>query len=330
MTDDSIPVGLALGSHLAPEQICGAASLGEELGFGELWVLEDYWFTGAIAGATAALAATQRIPIGTGIVSAMVRHPSVLAMEVSTIARMFPGRFWPGVGLGLPTWLGQMGLEPQSHLAAMRECVTSVRRLLAGETLTEDGRVFQFDGIKLNYPLDENVPVYAGVMAPKMLALSGECADGTVGSVLASHEYVSWARSRIAEGQARAGRDDHHRLAVFAIFSMAADAHSARDAIRPTTSWYLATMPNSPLFEQYGIREELVAMAAGGPDQVAREMPDRWLDDLTVVGTPENCAMSITRLLDAGADSVILYPAPAERTEELIRLAGERLLPLFR
>src|SRR5262245_28481789 len=92
MTHDGPPVGLVLGSQIPPEQIRETARLGEELGFGELWLAEDYFFTGGISGAVAALASTSRIPIGLGIVSAMVRHPALLAMECSTIARMFPGR----------------------------------------------------------------------------------------------------------------------------------------------------------------------------------------------------------------------------------------------
>ena len=78
------------------------ARRGEELGFGELWLAEDYFFTGGISGATAVLAETKEVPVGLGIVSAMVRHPAVLAMEIATMARMYPGRVHPGIGLGVP------------------------------------------------------------------------------------------------------------------------------------------------------------------------------------------------------------------------------------
>src|SRR5205085_2712578 len=109
-----------------------------------LWLAEDYFLTGAISGAASVLATTERISVGLGIVSAVVRHPAVLAMECSTLARIHPGRFWPGIGLGLPYLIGQMGLKPRSQLGAVRECTTSVRRLLAGEELTEQGDIFSF------------------------------------------------------------------------------------------------------------------------------------------------------------------------------------------
>jgi alkanesulfonate monooxygenase SsuD/methylene tetrahydromethanopterin reductase-like flavin-dependent oxidoreductase (luciferase family) len=330
MSTDALRVGLVLGSHLAPARIPETARKAEELGFSELWLAEDYWLTGAVSAATAVLAATSSIPVGLGVVPAMTRHPSLLAMEISTIAHMFPGRFRPGIGLGLPVWLRQMGVHPDSHLGAMRQTLTSVRRLLAGETLTEEGPPFRFDGITLSYPLQEPLPIYAGVISPKMLTIAGELADGTVISVLAGTDYLAWARARVVAGQETGGRPGHHDFAVFAMCSVDDDAQAARDALRPLVAWYLAAVPKSALWDEYGIAEELAEMAQGGIERIAREMPDRWLDDLTVVGTPDDCAASIKRLHEAGADSICLYLAPTERADELLQLAAERVLPLLR
>ena len=115
MTVRTPAVGLVLGTAIPPEGVREAAAASERIGFDELWLVEDYFFTGAISAATAALSATERLPVGIGIVSAMVRHPAVLAMEIATIARMYPGHFRPGIGLGVPTWLDQMGRNPISR-----------------------------------------------------------------------------------------------------------------------------------------------------------------------------------------------------------------------
>jgi 5,10-methylenetetrahydromethanopterin reductase len=323
-------LGLVLGSQNAPEDIAGLAQLGESLGFGELWIAEDYFFTGGIAGATAALSATTSIPIGLGVVSAMVRHPAVLAMECSTLARMFPGRFWPGVGLGLPSWLRQMGLYPKSQLGAFRECVEALRELLGGAEVSSDGASFVFDGVKLAYPLPEQVPIYAGALGPKMLELSGSVADGTIGSIFASVEYVRWARERIAAGRAAAGRDGHHRFACFAICCVDADGDRARASLRPTMAFYLSILAQSPMIEVYGIAEPLAALVTGGAERIAAEMPDEWMRDLGVVGNPEECADQVQRLLDAGADSVALFPLPPDRSEAIIRLAAAEIMPRVR
>ena len=329
---DGPPVGLVLGSALAPEQIPRTAKLGEELGFCELWLAEDYFFTGGVSGATAALAATERVPIGLGIVSALVRHPALLAMEVSTVARIFPGRFWPGIGLGVPSWMEQMRLLPKSPVTAMRECVSSVRRLLDGEELSEEGRLFSFDRVRLTYPLTaERPPLYMGVIGPKLLRLSGEIADGTVLSVLASAAYVRWAREQIAAGMTSAGRSGHHRVAAFMFFSVDADGRKAKALVRSLMAFYLAAMPDNALTQVYGNRDELLDMATrGGAAVVERDMPDLWVDDLAIAGDPEECAEKLKRFLDAGADSVVLFPLPTERADEIIRLAAAEILPRLR
>lgn len=323
------PVGLVLGSALPPEELASVARLGEELGYGELWFAEDYFFTGGISGATAAFAATSRIPIGLGIVSAMVRHPALLAMELATISRMYPGRFIPGIGLGVPDWLRQMGLYPKSQLGAMRECVTATRRLLDGEELNADGQVFHFDRVKLTHPPTEHVPLYMGVVGPKMLQLSGEIADGTVVSVLAAPSYVRWCRERVGEGATRSGRDDrHHRVVTFVLYAVDRDGKRAKESIREIVGFYLTAMAQSALTQVYGNAEELADMIErGGPATVAREMPDAWLDDLVVAGDPDECAEKIRAFVDAGSDSVILFPTPTERVQEIVRFSADEVLP---
>jgi 5,10-methylenetetrahydromethanopterin reductase len=321
-------VGVVLGSALPPEHIQGAAAAAEKLGFGEIWLAEDYFFTGGISGATAVLAATERIPVGLGIVSAMVRHPALLAMEISTTARMYPDRLMPGIGLGVPDWMRQMGILPRSPLGAMRECVTSVRDLLAGEELTADGDYFHFDKVKLTYPLEAGgVPLFMGVLGPKMLQLSGEVADGTVISVLASPQYVSWARERIAEGMERGGRTEHHRVATFALFAVNEDGEKARAEMRPLLAFYLATLPHATMVSNYGITDQVLELSKDGPEALAKAMPDEWIEDLAVAGNPQECAEKIGRLLEAGSDSVDLFPVPPDRAMETIELAGAKVLP---
>ena len=146
------------------------------------------------------------------------------------------------------------------------------------------------------------------------MQLSGEIADGNVLSVLSSPAYVRWARERIGRGRAR-GRAQRRRarLATFAFVSVGRDGARAKAALREPMAFYLAADGRNALTDAYGISDELEAMLeAGGADAVAREMPDRWLDDLAVAGEPDECAEKIRRLLDAGSDSVVLFPI-AER-----------------
>jgi 5,10-methylenetetrahydromethanopterin reductase len=330
--DTSAPVGLVLGSHIPPEQIPPVAQLAERGGYSEVWLAEDYFFTGGIAGAMAALSATSSIPVGLGVVSAMVRHPAVLAMEIATAARLHPGRLRAGIGLGTPHWVRQMGLHPKSPLTATREAVTNLRRLLAGEQVTLEGKVFRFDAIELTHPPDEQVPIYMGVIGPKMLRLAGEIADGTLASGLAGTQYLHWLREHVAEGQAESGRTEH-RVTPFALYCVDPDARKAKRMLRDVTAFYLA-MPPNPLTDVYGISDELADMQARGGDEaaalIAREMPDQWMEDLAVAGDPEECATKVQGLLDAGSDSVALFPLPVDRTVEIVEMTARDVLPKVR
>ena len=223
-------MGLVFGSAIGPDRLAPGARTAEELGFDEVWLSEDYFFTGGVAGAASALSTTTDLTVGIGVVSAVARHPALLAMELATLERQHPGRLRPGIGLGVPAWLDQMGLRPDSSLAAVRECVTAVRALLAGDRLDRSDGNFTFDGVQLTYPLDTPPPISMGVSGPRMLQLSGEVADATLLSVTAGADYVRWARERIDEGRAAAGRDEPHRVTVFALVSVDEDGDRARAA----------------------------------------------------------------------------------------------------
>ena len=327
MDSSRSPVGLVLGSVLPPPEIPHLARLGERLGFGELWIPEDYFFTGGIATAATVLGATDHIPVGLGIVSALVRHPAILAMELATLEAMHPGRLRPGIGLGVPSWMGQMNLIPRSQRGAMRECVNAVRRLLDGEELNETGETFTFQQVKLAHPPRHHVPIYMGVVGPHLLRLSGQVANGTLTSILAGAKYIRWARQRIALGQADAGRSDPHRVSAFAAYSVDRDARRARRRVRQLIAFYLAADVDNALMRLSGIQPQLRELARGGPRKVLKSMPEAWVDDLAIAGDPDQCAEKIQCLLDAGADAVLLFPFPPEDAIAQMEVTAAEVLP---
>jgi alkanesulfonate monooxygenase SsuD/methylene tetrahydromethanopterin reductase-like flavin-dependent oxidoreductase (luciferase family) len=310
---------------MPPERIVRTARRAEELGFGELWFSEDCFFAGAFAGIAAALAQTGRVPVGLGVASAVTRHPALLAMECATLARLYPRRFRPGIGLGVPLWLRQMGLMPRSPLGAVRECVESLRDLLAGGQRTAEG-LFSFDRVALTHLPEEELAIYLGMVGPRGLELSGAIADGSVLSVLAGSDYVHFARERIAAGAAAAGRSSTpHRVVTYVLYSVDRDGRVAREAVRDVTAFYLAAMPDNALSEVYGIQPQLRELVAGGT--LGHEMPDAWVEDLAVAGDPEEAAAKIRALLAAGSDSVSLWLFPLERGEEVLEMTAREVLP---
>jgi alkanesulfonate monooxygenase SsuD/methylene tetrahydromethanopterin reductase-like flavin-dependent oxidoreductase (luciferase family) len=314
------------------EGIVRTARLAENLGYGELWFSEDCFFTGAMTGVTAALSVTERLPIGIGIVSAVTRHPALLAMELATMSRLYPGRVMPGVGVGVPAWLDQMGIRPRSPMSAMRECITQVRALLAGEEADFQGAVFDFHGVRLTHLPGERLPIYTGIVNENGLRLSGEIADGTVLSVLAGTHYVRWARERIREGAAAAGRDDEpHRVVTYTLFSVDHDSRKAKEAVRDSVAFYLEAMPDNALSRVLGITGEVgELLGRGGAATVAREMPRDWIEEMAVAGDPDECAEKLDRLLEAGSDCVGLWLFPTDHAEAVAELCAREVLPKLR
>ncbi len=323
----AFPIGWVIDTATSPEKIAPTAALAEELGYTELLVAEDYFCGGGFSVAMAALSATRRIPVSLGIVSALSRHPAVLAMEIATISRLFPGRFRPGISLGLPSWVRQMGYNPVAPATVVRECVTSVRALLSGEELTATGQYFSSSAIKLTHPPKEEVPLYLGVSGPKLLRVSGKYADGTLINLTATPEFVRRARAQVALGMQSAGRTNSHRFPVIALYSVDRNGAKAKEAIRGILSFVLAALGPTAITDLYGISAQLAEMIArGGADAIGREMPPEWIEDMTISGNPEECAAKIRAFLAAGADALLLFPL---EPEEMARFTAAEVFPLL-
>jgi 5,10-methylenetetrahydromethanopterin reductase len=325
----SHPLGVAIGDMLPPEQIPHTARWLEEAGYSHITVPEDCFYLPAQVGVTLALGATERIPVGTSIVSAMTRHPAILAMEIAGISRVFPGRFWPGIGLGLPPWLEQMGLLPDRAVAAMREVIESVKRLLAGETVDLAGKAVTLDKISITHPAVEDVPVTMGVMSPMMLRLSGEIADATLFAASAGVKYFEEAMAQVRTGLGRAGRaPDAIGYRTIAIASVDRDGEVARRIARSVMAEFLAEFSEMSTVSLYGITDELSAMVKrGGAEVVAAEMPDQWLEDLALVGTPREVADKVLRWVAAGIDAIAIF-LPHESERDTLTLVAKEVVPL--
>ncbi|MBW4041355.1 MAG: LLM class flavin-dependent oxidoreductase [Acidobacteria bacterium] len=208
-------LGTIFQPTFAPERLRWAARRAEAAGIDELWVFEDCFKESGIAAMVAALAATDRLRIGVGILPMPLRNVAITAMELATIERLFPGRARFGVGHGVLDWMGQVGRRVASPLTLMREYVPALQRLLAGDEVTADGRYVQLDAVRLGWPPEGRVPVLAAGEGPKTIALTGTVADGTVLTTGTTPEMVRSAVERIAAARHASGRDGAHEVVVF-------------------------------------------------------------------------------------------------------------------
>ena len=210
--------------HVPPEQLLGIARAADESGLEQLWLWEDSFYAGGIASAAAALAATERLRVGIGVMPVPYRNVALLAMEIAALDRMFPGRFIPGVGHGGQEWMGQAGVRVQSPMTLLREYVTALRALLRGERVTVSGRYVNLDDVVLHWPPLTPPQVLIGATGPKSLRLCGEIADGSILDARYRFDEIAGLRALIAEGHA--DRGDPHETVAWLIAATGDGAHS--------------------------------------------------------------------------------------------------------
>jgi 5,10-methylenetetrahydromethanopterin reductase len=325
---DQLPLGVMYRCDNPPENLPAYARLVERLGYDELWVVEDCFFTGAVSTAAVAAAATEHLTVGIGILPAAFRNPAVAAMELSNLARLFPGRIHAGFGHGVADWVGQVGAQHPSPLAVLGETVDAVRSLLAGHKVSRAGRHVRLAEVALEFPPTVPPPISTGVRGERSLRLSGRVADGTILAECASPGYVTWARNRIEEGRREAGRTEHHRLTVYAHLDFDQGRRSAR---REVAARLADGRPLPPPDGDLAAEVAALRARASTLDELADALPDRYVDRFAVAGEADQCARAVTGLQTAGADAVVFVPP---RDPQLavahITLAAEQLLPTLR
>ena len=184
-------VGVMFPCRLPPGELVEFARASEAAGVDQVWIVEDAFFGGGIATAATALAATEHIVIGVGIVPAAVRNVAYLAMEVATLANLYPGRLHFGVGHGMLDWLEQVGAKPASPLGLLGETLEALQALLRGDQVTRRGRYVHLENVELAFPPATPPPVLAGVRGPRSVELSARSARGTILAEPVSPQYVA-------------------------------------------------------------------------------------------------------------------------------------------
>jgi alkanesulfonate monooxygenase SsuD/methylene tetrahydromethanopterin reductase-like flavin-dependent oxidoreductase (luciferase family) len=191
-------VGIVFRPQLPPERLREFVISAEMAGLDDLWMWEDCFLEGGLTSAAAALAWSSSLRIGLGLMPVPLRNPALAAMEVATLARLFPGRFVPAVGHGVLPWMEQVGARAPSPMTLLREWVTATRSLLRGEVVTVSGQYVRLSDVALDWPPATVPPLLVGARGPKTLALAGELADGLVLDAGVSPQGVRQAVDRAA------------------------------------------------------------------------------------------------------------------------------------
>lgn len=275
-----------------------AAVDAEKDGFDGIWYGQIF---GPEALTVIALAGqkTSRIEMGTSVIPTYLRHPTIMAQQALTTQAATDGRFTLGLGLShAPVVEGMWGLSYDRPAVHMREYLSVLRPLMTVGQANFEGEFFRVNATA-QVPVSSPPPVLIAALAPVMLRIAGEIADGTITWMVGPKTLESHIMPRISAAAERAGRPKP-RIVVGLPIAVTDDAAAAREKAARSFQVY-GTLPN--------YQRVLGIEGATGPADVA------------IVGNEAEVQRQLGQLAEAGADDFLagMFPVGDDAKGSLTR-----------
>jgi F420-dependent oxidoreductase-like protein len=290
-------------------------------------------------------ARTSRIQLGSGLMQAGTRTPALLAMTAMSLASMSSDRFVMGLGVSGPQVIeGWHGIRFDRPLTRMRETVDIIRRAVRGERVAYKGQVYELplpggEGKALRSSAAARaVPIYLATLSPRSLEMTGEIADGWLGtSFMPEHARVFF--DHIEAGARRAGRSlaqlDLHAGGHLAFGD---DVERLMAARKPGLAFTLGAMGSrrhnfyNDAFKRAGYTDAAVDVQRlwldGKRDEAAARVPDDLAVKVNLLGTDAMIRARIDTYRKAGITTLRVDPGGTTLRGRLDALA--RFMDLLR
>ena len=335
-----IGIGLDVSLGLSFDEEAQLSREAALLGYTSVWTPEGSGFDSfqvcAHRWASSREVIAQGLTTGISVSPVAMRTPISLAMGGGTLSALTGGRFILGLGSGgiyRPEGRRPFGLPDASALDVMRDYVTTVKALLAGESVTYSSASVTLDMVKLGISPPPRTPVFLGALGPRMLRLAGELADGAALN-WCTPQQVAWSRERLAEGAGAAGRDPAEiRVAEYIRVCVSDDVDAARRALARATLGYAMGPPGATErgralgyrahFERMGFAgalADLDRMLKGGasPGEMADACPTDLLKQVGYFGTADGAAESFRRLAEGLDIAIVRVVAARPGVEDVL------------
>jgi probable F420-dependent oxidoreductase len=282
----------------------------ESIGYEDVW-LSDTGHVDALTLAGVLLERTERMRVGIAVSPVYTRTPAVFAATVATLADVGPGRFVLGLGSGSETMInGWHGLRLRKPLAHVRETVTLVRQMLAGEKTAFDGEALRSDGYR-QPPVEVDVPIFVAALRPRMIELAASIADGIILNLfpLGSLPQIM---EMIHGDLAKAGREPGSLEVGTRLQAMITDdIDAARTQFRRLFGPYFTNPVYNAFLASAGYEAEaaeiLDAGEVGDWRRVRAALTDDVVDEIAVIGSREQCQERLFALAEAGIQTPMLF-----------------------
>jgi len=317
----------------------------ERMGVDCLWSAEA-WGHDAVTPLAFMAARTSRIRLGTGIMQAGTRTPALVAMTAMSLAAMSGERFLLGVGVSGPQVIeGWHGIRFERPVQRMREMVEIVRRATRGERLEFKGSIYELplpggEGKALRSAAkpQPNIPIYLATLSPKSLEMTGEIADGWLGtSFMPEHARVFF--DHLETGARRAGRSlASLDLQAGGVVAFSADVDRLIPPRKPGLAFSLGAMGSrqhnfyNDAYKRAGYTDVALEVQRlwldGHRDEAAARVPDELVLKTNLLGTDAMVRRRLELYRDAGVTTLRVEPAGETLDARLTTLG--RLLDLVR
>jgi 5,10-methylenetetrahydromethanopterin reductase len=329
-----LDLGLGFQGDKSIEAYIELARLGEDLDFDVLSVYADLLYQPAIYPLLVMAMHTSRVRLGPACFNPFTLHPVEIAGQIAALDAASNGRAFLGLARG--SWLDRLGLEPHSAVAAIRDALEIVGRLLRGDTDGYRGTHFSLSpGSSLAYPtIRRDVPVMVGTWSHFTSEVAARMADevkvgGSANPAMVSR-ILTWLEAELRLC-GRAG--DAVGVVMGAVTVVDWDASAARRRGAMEVAVYLDVVVGlDPTVDiPRGLVEAIRRhLRDGDREGASRQIPSDILDRFAFCGTPEQICRQVEDLARAGARRVDFGTPHGIGEAEGIRLLGERVLPNFR
>jgi 1,4-dihydroxy-2-naphthoate octaprenyltransferase len=315
MGELSRPVGLGLAARGGVAEVVGWAEQARREGLDSVWVHDSYFERDAVTYASAVAAQVPGIRVALGALNPLTRHPVVVAMTVSALDEMAPGRVILGMGTGLPLRLAQMGIPytPEAGVEAVSRAIDTMRALWSGQRVPAAAP--GLPPVQPMFPPTHRVPVYVAAYRSAFLDLAGQKADGYLARPAESLPSLERMLARLRAATVAAGRaEDAVDVAGYLLTLVDRSRREALNrAKREPFVIYMMSVQSDLAMRRAGLDPELkdrIAAAWRAEDyhRAAGLIPDELLDAFMLCGTREEVAAGAAAYHAAGMDLPVLQP----------------------
>lgn len=298
----------------------------ERLGVAVCFTAEA-WGSDAATPLAYLAAKTDRILLGSGIMQISSRTPAMTAQTAMTLADMSGNRFILGLGVSGPQVVEGLHGQSFAHpLGRMRDTIAIICQAFAGERIQHQGRHLilprpggEGKALRLSLPPNPHIPIYLATLAPKMLELTGELADGWIGASFIPEAAAAYT-DRLAAGAARTGRTlADLDLCQGGDVAFSDDVDALVASRKPGLAFSLGGMGSATTnfyndaYRRQGWADVAAEVQqlwiAGKRQEAAARVPDEMVLQTTMIGTEAMVRKRIRAWRDAGINTLRVYPA---------------------